>query len=126
MITFKELCIDEIDRFWELLNALDAETNYMMYEPEERAECTDILELRNDILSNVINGNDFLQVASEDDKIVGYIRAERGRFRRNFHTAYIVVGILSDHAGKRYRHSFFQEFGQMGKAERHSSSGAYS
>ncbi len=36
----------------------------------------------------------------DDDKIVGYIRAERGKYRRVFHTAYIVVGILRDYSGK--------------------------
>ncbi len=117
MITFKELCIEEIDRFWDLLNTLDAETTYMMYEPKEREECTDIQELSDDIRSNVINGNDFLQVASEDGKIVGYIRAERGRFRRNFHAAYIVVGILSDHAGKGIGSTFFKNLDKW--AERH-------
>ncbi len=108
MITFKGLCIEEVDSFWNLLNALDIETNYMMYEPKERAQCTNIQELSADIRCNVINGYDFLQVASEDDKIVGYIRAERGKFRRNFHTAYIVVGILRDYAGKGIGTTFFK------------------
>ncbi len=108
MIIFKELCIEEVDRFWDLLNALDTETNYMMYEPKERAQCTNIQELSADIRSNVINGNDFLQVASEDNKIVGYIRAERGKLHRNFHTAYIVVGILRDYAGKGIGTKFFE------------------
>lgn len=35
-------------------------------------------------------------MATENDKIVGYIRAERGKFERNFHTAYIVIGILKN------------------------------
>ena len=53
------------------------------------------------------NGNDFLQVAAEDDKIIGYIRARRGKCRRNFHTAYIVVGILKDYARKGIGTTFF-------------------
>ncbi len=108
MIIFKELRIEGIDCFWNLLNTLDMETSYMMYEPKERAQCTDIQELRGDIWRNVMNGNDFLQVASKDGKIVGYIRAERGRFRRNFHTAYIVVGILREYAGKGIGTTFFK------------------
>ena len=108
MIIYKELYLEDIECFWNLLNALDIETNYMMYEPAERVQSTNIQELRTDILSNVINGNDFLQVASDDDKIVGYIRAERGKFHRNFHTAYIVVGILRDYAGKGIGTTFFR------------------
>lgn len=108
MIAFKELCIEEIDCFWNLLITLDIETNYMMYEPKERERCTNIQELSADIWDNVINGNAFLQVASEDNKIVGYIRANRGRFHRNFHTAYIVVGILKDYSGKGIGTTFFK------------------
>ncbi len=110
MITFKEPRIEEIECFWNLLNALDNETNHMMYEPNERAQCSNIQELCADIRSNVINGADFLLIASEDDKIVGYIRAERGKFRRNyFHTAYIVVGVLRDYAGEGIGTIFFKE-----------------
>lgn len=108
MVVFKELCAEEIDLFWNLLNALDDETKYMMYEPGERVQSTSARELREDILNNVVNGNDFLQVAAEDGKIVGYIRAERGKFCRNFHTAYIVVGILKDYAGKGIGTTFFK------------------
>lgn len=112
MITFKELRIEDVDCFWDLLNALDNETDYMMYEPNERAQCTNIRELRADISDNVINGADFLLIASEDDKIVGYIRAERGKFRRNYHTAYIVVGVLKAYAGKGIGTTFFKKLDQ--------------
>lgn len=55
----------------------------MMYEPNERKAKTTVQELKLDIQDNVIQGFDFLQVATENDKIVGYIRAERGKFERN-------------------------------------------
>lgn len=54
MITFKGLCIEEVDCFWNLLNALDIETNYMMYEPKERVQCTNIQELRADIVVGIL------------------------------------------------------------------------
>jgi len=108
MITFKQLRMEEVACFWNLLNMLDTETNYMMYEPKEREQCTSLQELSADIQSNVIYGHDFLQIAAEDEKIVGYIRGERGKFRRNFHTAYIVVGILRDYAGKGIGTTFFK------------------
>ncbi len=108
MITFKGLSIEKVDRFWNLLNSLDTETNYMMYEPKEREQEMSLQELRADIQRNVICGNDFLQVAEEGEKPVGYIRGERGKFRRNFHTAYIVVGVLRDYAGKGIGTTFFK------------------
>ena len=77
MLYYRTLELNQIDDFWELLNNLDAETDYMMYEPNERMQITNVQELKNDIENNVILGNDFLQVAIDNQKIVGYIRAER-------------------------------------------------
>lgn len=108
MISYSDLELNRIDAFWNLLNCLDMETNYMMYEPNERKEKTTIIELGKDIQDNVIQGSDFLQIAMESGKMVGYIRAERGKFQRTFHTAYIVVGILKEYRGKEIGTAFFQ------------------
>ena len=105
---YKKIEIEEMEHFWSLLNALDAETNFMMYEPNERKQHMDIQELETDIYHNVIHGNDFLQIAKADNKIVGYLRAERGEFHRNFHTAYIVVGVLKEYQGKGIGTTFFE------------------
>lgn len=109
MLYYRTLELNQIDDFWELLNNLDAETDYMMYEPNERMQITNVQELKNDIENNVILGNDFLQVAIDNQKIVGYIRAEGGKFNRIRHTAYIVVGILKDYRGKGIGTSFFEK-----------------
>lgn len=108
MVTFRKLEIEDVEEYWKLLNALDNETNYMMYEPKEREQKNNIRDLREDIENNVINGNDFLQIAVEDNKIIGYVRAERGKFNRNSHTAYIVIGILKDYCGKGIGTAFFE------------------
>nr|WP_243259295.1 IS200/IS605 family transposase [Coprococcus comes] len=65
-----------MEHFWSLLNALDAETNFMMYEPNERKQHMDIQELKTDIYHSVIHGNDFLQIAKADNKIVGYLKGK--------------------------------------------------
>lgn len=108
MITVRDICESDIPALWEFLNALDSETKFMMLEPGERAERTDIVKFRDGIRDSVINGSNFLQVAVEDGKIVGNIHAERGRFRRNRHTAYIVVGILKEHCRKGLGTAFFR------------------
>lgn len=100
--------LNQIEDFWKLLNTLDAETDYMMYEPNERARTANVQELKTDIENNVICGSDFLRVAAENQKMVGYIRAERGKFNRNFHTAYIVVGILENYRGKGIGTALFE------------------
>ena len=115
MITYSSLELCRIDDFWALLNRLDTETAYMMYEPKERMAKTTVQDLTSDLRENVMQGFDFLQVASENGKLVGYIRAERGRFERNFHTAYIVVGILQAYRGKGIGTAFFQHLDAWAK-----------
>lgn len=115
MCVLKELGIEDADCFWNFLNVLDIETDCMMYEPNERKQRTNIQELKADIQSNVVEGNDFLQIAIENQKIVGYIRAERGRYNRNSHTAYIVVGILRDYSRKGIGTTFFQNLDKWAK-----------
>ncbi len=109
MVTYKEADIEDIEDFWEFLNNLDGETSYMMYEPEERKQHTNIQELREDIQRNVIDGNDFLQIAVEDGKMIGYIWAECGEFRRIAHTAYIVTGVLKEYTNKGIGTAFFRK-----------------
>ena len=70
MIIYSKLEINRIKDFWELLNRLDTETDYMMYEPNERKAKTTLQELKLDIQDNVIQGFDFLQIEwTEDNKI---------------------------------------------------------
>lgn len=115
MVVYKILSMEDIENYWYLLNTLDIETNYMMYEPEERKQCTNIQELKKDIQNNVINGNDFLEIAIENDKIIGYIRAERGRFNRIAHTVYIVIGILKNYSDRGIGTAFFQDLNKWAK-----------
>ena len=49
MIIYSNLEINRIKDFWELLNCLDTETDYMMYEPNERKAKTTVQELKLDI-----------------------------------------------------------------------------
>lgn len=87
-----------------MLNQLDYETKYMMYEPGERSRNIAEIEI---IIQNAADGKDFLLVAEADDKIVGYIQAQRGDFKRISHSAYIVVGILKDYRGNGIGREFF-------------------
>ena len=115
MINYKHIEIDDIEDFWSFLNILDLETDYMMYEPGERNRRTALLELESDIQKNVINGEDYIYLAVDDKKIVGYIRAERGKFNRIHHTAYIVVGILKKYRAKGIGTTFFDHLDKWAK-----------
>ncbi len=115
MVTLKKIEFEEIENFWTLLNSLDVETNYMMYEPEEREQRTNIQELKDDIYRNVIEGNDFLQIALDGNKIIGYVRAERGKFNRISHTGYVTIGILKDYSSKGIGTAFLKNLDKWAK-----------
>lgn len=104
-MNYKKLSKIDAERFWELMNQLDYETKYMLYEPGERIKNLPEVE---SLIHNSIERDDFLIVAETDTKIVGYISAQKGSLRRIAHSAYIVVGILKDYRGKGIGTEFFK------------------
>ena len=93
--------------FWEMLNALDEETDAMMYEPGERRGRSDAARLEAG-LRRTLSGGDFLWIAEENGAIAGFLHAERGGFRRNRHTAYIVVGVRAAWRGRGVGTALFE------------------
>lgn len=103
-VVYRNLELDEASDFWNMMNALDHETRYMMYEPGERTK--DIKRIEDLIQAAASEGN-LLLVAEVDHEIVGYICAQRGIPNRVRHTAYIVVGIRSKYQGHGIGSEFF-------------------
>ena len=102
---YRELSKKDAVSFWEMMNQLDHETKYMLYEPGERVR--DIARVEK-LIQNSVEGEDFLLVAESDDRIVGYISAQKGGLNRIAHSAYIVVGILKNYCGKGIGTEFFK------------------
>ncbi|MGN8656323.1 GNAT family N-acetyltransferase [Blautia obeum] len=102
---YRTLSVDEAEQFWSLMNQLDYETKYMLYEPGERTKNLSEIE---SIIRDSVEGHDFLLVAETDNKLIGYISAQKGRMNRIAHSAYIVVGILTDYRGKGIGTKFFK------------------
>lgn len=102
---YRKLSVDEAEQFWDLMNQLDYETKYMLYEAGERTKNLSAIE---SIIRNSVDGEDFLLVAETDNKLVGYISAQKGRLNRIAHSAYIVVGILKDYRGRGMGTEFFR------------------
>ncbi len=105
MMEIREITVDEVESFWNLMNQLDYETKYMLYEPGERKK--NLSGLKAHIQANIERG-DLLLIAKVDNKLVGYISAERGSVKRTAHSAYIVVGILEDYRGQGIGTEFFK------------------
>lgn len=116
MIEFRNVTSADAKRLWDAMLKLDLETSFMMYEPGEREGNSSLHALEENILEAEKYG-DFWLTAEDDGRIVGYIKAERGRFRRIAHSAYIVVGILSDYCGHGIGTEFFSRLGQWAKKE---------
>lgn len=112
---YRKLSVDEAEQFWNLMNQLDYETKYMLYEPGERTK--DLPQIKSFIRDSV-EGEDFLLVAETDHRLVGYISAQKGRLNRIAHSAYIVVGILMDYRSKGIGTEFFKRLNEWAEEKK--------
>ena len=90
----------------KMLLELDKETEYMLFEADERPN--DINRVKA-MINQSINGDNLLLIATEDDNIIGFLSAQRGIIRKIKHTAYIVVGIREKFRGKGIGKKLFCE-----------------
>ena len=60
MVEYRNVKKEDAGELWEFLKKLDTETDFMMYEPGEREQCTSAAELSRDIEENVQKRGDFL------------------------------------------------------------------
>lgn len=100
MIIYRNLNVEEAQSFWNLMNQLDYETKYMLYEPGERKEKANNIAALERRIRSTLEGDDLLLVAEADNKLVGYISADKGFVNRIAHSAYIVVGILKEYSNR--------------------------
>ena len=101
----REIDLSDADDFWQMQFELDKETSYMMYEPNERKKNENLI---NNLIMNAVEGKDLLLVAEDENKIIGFISAQRGGPNRIKHTAYIVVGIRKAYHGRGIGSEFFK------------------
>lgn len=98
MITIRAIEETDADAFLHLCLRLDAETTFMMLEPGERAQ--DLSAQRARIAAIVASDREQTWVAEHEGTLVGYLGVRGGAFRRNQHSASIVIGILQSSAGQ--------------------------
>lgn len=80
-----------------MLAELDAQTSFMMLEPGERDLDPDPFA---DWLARPAAEDDCYLVVFDGDRALGFVHAERGRHRRNRHSAYLVLGLLAEARGQ--------------------------
>lgn len=89
--------INDANNMLKMLLELDKETEYMLFEADERPN--DINRVK-EMINQSVNGDNLLLIATEDDNIIGFLSVQRGILRKIKHTAYIVVGIREKFRGK--------------------------
>jgi len=107
MVLIREVCENDAEGFLDLCKRLDEETQFMMLEPGERL--TTAAEQRERIKRLLLRDNQIILVAETNNRLVGYLAAWGGEYRRNRHSAHIVIGILQDFAGQGIGTRLFTE-----------------
>ena len=105
-IIIRELRDDEADAFVALCDVLDHETELMMLEPGERRSLA--AEQREEIRRTLGATNSTILVADDRGRLIGYVAAYGGDYRRNRHSAAIVAGVLQAHAGQGVGRRLFE------------------
>lgn len=88
-----------------MLSELDQETRFMMLEPGERA--LDVARFAG-WLADLRLRQDCYLVAAREDEVLGFTHAERGQYRRNRHSANVVMGVLPQARGRGLGTKFIQ------------------
>ena len=105
----------DTESLFHMMCILDEETPFMMYEPGERKKNINAINNLKHKINNA--SDDFILIAeNRHGEIVGYIWAERGRFNRILHTAYIVIGIRKEYQQQGIGTEFFKQLDQWAKA----------
>ncbi len=81
-----------------MLNELDQETRLMMLEPGERG--LDVGRFAGWLADLRLRDDRYLVAAESDDTVVGFAHVERGTFRRNRHSAVVVMELLPRARGR--------------------------
>lgn len=107
----REIEISDAEKLSYLIHQVEASSEYMMLEPGER-------EIDNERQISMIKrlkespNSTILVSENGSNELVGYLFAIGGDAKRNKHSAYIVIGILSDYRGKGAGTKVFKELDQ--------------
>jgi len=82
----------------DLKRQLDEETAFMMYEPGERD--SSVQDLARELAGVARSPNSVILLAEVADQLAGYLELTGGSFRRSRATAYVVIGVRADAAGR--------------------------
>jgi ribosomal protein S18 acetylase RimI-like enzyme len=85
----------DAEAFLGLQLALDEQSSLMMLEVGERS--TDLVPTQTHLQQVTASRNSTILVTEVDARLVGYVEAEGGRYRRTRHVAQIVLGVRAEY-----------------------------
>ncbi|HZG86842.1 GNAT family N-acetyltransferase [Paenibacillus sp.] len=95
----------DAEAFVRLLNQIDGESDFMLYEPGERSVTAE--QQREKIAA--LGERSTILVAELEGALTGYVMADGGFANRNKHCAYLVVGVLQACSGRGVGTRLFEE-----------------
>ena len=98
MTIIRQITVDDAEAYLDLRTQLDYETKFMMLEPGERQ--ITIEQERERLKSVLAADNSMVFLAEADDNPIGFLWANGGTYRRNHHSAHIVIGIRAAHTNQ--------------------------
>jgi len=107
MIKIRHIREEDAEAFLAMIQMLDNETRFMMYEPGERKATVETM--REKIRNILSQENQTIFVAEDDNWIIGFLQAMGGEPRRIRHRVYIVLGIIREFWGRGVGKNLFLE-----------------
>jgi RimJ/RimL family protein N-acetyltransferase len=107
MVTVRTIRERDAAPFLALSTRLDEETDFRLLEAGERR--TTVEEQRETIRRVRSTENQTILVAEADGRLVGFIASIGGKYRRNVHSAYVVVAVLQAFSGQGIGTKLFEE-----------------
>ncbi len=104
-IIIRERVIDDVNEFCNFLKKLERETKFIFFECGERKINKKAVAQN---IEKVIKNGDICYVATDDNKIIGYVIAIKGHSSSNSHIATIVSGLLSEYNNQGIGYSLYQ------------------
>lgn len=92
-LAIRQAIFDDAEQIIELLNYLDYETNFMLFEPGERTSQKDIQIKIKTLLKNQ-TGQVIFVAANAENQLIGLIMGFGGKINRQKHTLHIVIGVM--------------------------------
>ncbi|SEB52796.1 GNAT family N-acetyltransferase [Paenibacillus sp. GP183] len=96
-MNIREITKDDASNFINLVKQVEKESEFMLFEPDERKITLEQQFKR--IESMQLEENSTIFIAENVDKLVGYLVVIGGSAIRNKHSAYLVIGVLKQFSG---------------------------